>query len=179
MNYLMAAYRVGMLAMETLGRNDRPQIKYARNPPYGEDVKMLLGVALKLGSSYLQQFCASAVNAVVSPFVLYDIIWEAAHYLARNNPTQVHNCLRSNFLNPLVQKCIQMFMHCAHQRIHHISSSEYDEFVGIICSAQKAFCMSPGGPVQFNELLQSLRRSKSCRKELWQKIVNGLTTGNM
>lgn len=179
MNYLMAAYRVGMLAMETLGRNDRPQMKYARNPPYGEDVKRLLGVALKLGSSYLQQFCASAVNAVVSPFVLYDIAWEAAHYLARNNPTQVHNCLRSNFLNPLVQKCIQMFMHCAHQRIHHISSSEYDDFVGIICSAQKAFCMSPGGPVQFNELLQSLRRSKSCRKELWQKIVNGLTTGNM
>ncbi|CAE1274615.1 Zinc finger SWIM domain-containing protein 8 [Acanthosepion pharaonis] len=108
MNYLMAAYRVGMLAMETLGRNDRPQMKYARNPPYGEDVKRLLGVALKLGSSYLQQFCASAVNAVVSPFVLYDIAWEAAHYLARNNPTQVHNCLRSNFLNPLVQKCIQM-----------------------------------------------------------------------
>ena len=70
-------------------------------------------------------------------------------------------------------------MHCAHQRIHHISSSEYDDFVGIICSAQKAFCMSPGGPVQFNDLLQSLRRSKSCRKELWQKIVNGLTTGNM
>ncbi|XP_036359239.1 zinc finger SWIM domain-containing protein 8 isoform X2 [Octopus sinensis] len=177
MNYLMAAYRVGMLAMETLGRNDRPHMKYARNPPYGEDVKRLLGVAIKLGSSYLQQFCASAVNAVVSPFVLYDIAWEAAHYLAHNNQTPVHNCLRSNFLNPLVQKCIQMFMHCAHHRIHHITSPEYDDFVSIICTAQKAFCMSPGGPVQFNELLQSLRRSKSCRKELWQKIVNGLTRG--
>ena len=55
-NYLLSAYRVGMLAMETLGRrvhDDRPQLKYARNPPYGEDVKWLLGVALKLGKSKL------------------------------------------------------------------------------------------------------------------------------
>lgn len=52
MNYLLSTYRVGMLALETLGRrvhDDRPQAKYARNPPYGEDVKWLLGVAKKLG----------------------------------------------------------------------------------------------------------------------------------
>ena len=49
---LLSAYRVGMLAMETLARrvhDDRPQTKYARNPSYGEDVKWLLGVAKKLG----------------------------------------------------------------------------------------------------------------------------------
>lgn len=36
LRYLMAAYNVGMLAMETLARrvhDDRPQAKYARNPP--------------------------------------------------------------------------------------------------------------------------------------------------
>ena len=52
MNYLLSAYRVGMLAMETLARrvhDDRPQTKYARNPPYGEDVKWLLSIAMKLG----------------------------------------------------------------------------------------------------------------------------------
>ena len=52
MNYLLAAYRVGMLAMETLARrvhDDRPQTKYARNPPYGEDVKWLMSVSMKLG----------------------------------------------------------------------------------------------------------------------------------
>ena len=49
---LLSAYRVGMLAMETLGRlvhNDRPQTKYARNPPYGEHVIWLLNIAKKLG----------------------------------------------------------------------------------------------------------------------------------
>lgn len=51
-NYLLAAYRVGMLAMETLARrvhDDRPQVKFSRNPPYGEDVKWLLGISMKLG----------------------------------------------------------------------------------------------------------------------------------
>lgn len=51
MTSLLAAYRVGMLAMETLARrvhDDRPQTKYARNPPYGEDVKWLHAIAMKL-----------------------------------------------------------------------------------------------------------------------------------
>lgn len=56
MHYLLSSYRVGMLALETLARrvhDDRPQAKYARNPPYGEDVKWLLGVAKKLGESVI------------------------------------------------------------------------------------------------------------------------------
>ncbi|ESO89038.1 hypothetical protein LOTGIDRAFT_209983 [Lottia gigantea] len=188
-NYVMAAFRVGMSAMEMLARrvhDDRPQTKYARNPPYGEDVKWLLGIAMKLGTYYIQQFCASAVNAVVSPHILYDLALEAAKFMARNNnashptnPTHVSNQLRSNILNSLFQKCLQMFMQCAHQRIHHITQADYDEFVSIVCRARNAFYMAPGGMVQFTELLQSLRRSKSCRKELWQRIVNGLATGSV
>ncbi|CAH1795555.1 unnamed protein product [Owenia fusiformis] len=182
MNYLMAAYRVGMLALETLARrvhDDRPQTKFARNPPYGEDVKWLLSIGMKLGISCLQQFCGSITNSVMSPFVIQDIAIEIAHYLARNNPAQVTQQLRSPLLNTLVQKCLQMFIQCAHQRLHHISQAEYDEFVTIICSARNAFCMTPGGMVQFNELLTNLRRSKSCKKDLWQRIVNGLATGGM
>lgn len=109
--YLMAAYNVGMLAMETLARrvhDDRPQAKYARNPPYGEDVKWLLQISKKLGTQYLHQFCVCAVNSIVSPFVLHDVAFEAAHYLARNNPTLVMQHLRSA-LTPLVQKCQQMY----------------------------------------------------------------------
>ena len=63
-----------------------------------------------IGLTYLQQFCAAAVNAVVSPFVLQDIAVEAAHYLSRNNPAQVPAQLRSQTLNPLVQKCLQMWV---------------------------------------------------------------------
>lgn len=110
LRYLLAAYNVGMLAMETLARrvhDDRPQAKYARNPPYGEDVKWLLQISKRLGTQYLHQFCVCAVNSIVSPFVLHDVAVEAAHHLARNNPTMVMQHLRSA-LTPLVQKCQQM-----------------------------------------------------------------------
>ena len=56
LHFLLAAYRVGIVALETLGRrahDDRPQARYSRNPPYGEDVKWLLSVAKKLGTSSL------------------------------------------------------------------------------------------------------------------------------
>nr|XP_023026588.1 zinc finger SWIM domain-containing protein 8-like [Leptinotarsa decemlineata] len=52
LRYLLTSYRVGMLALETLARrvhDDRPQAKYARNPPYGEDVKWLLRISKHLG----------------------------------------------------------------------------------------------------------------------------------
>lgn len=110
LRYLLAAYNVGMLAMETLARrvhDDRPQAKYARNPPYGEDVKWLLQISKKLGTQYLHQFCVCAVNSIVSPFVLHDVAFESAQFLARNNPTLIMQHLRSA-LTPLVQKCQQM-----------------------------------------------------------------------
>ena len=74
---------------------------------------------------------------------------------------------------------VDRFVQCTHQRMNHITLAEYDEIVNIICSARNAFYMTPGGLVQFNELLQSLRRTKSCKKDLWQRIVNGLASGSV
>lgn len=110
LRYLLSAYNIGMLALETLARrvhDDRPQAKYARNPPYGEDVKWLLRISKRLGTQYLHQFCVCAVNSIVSPFVLHEVAIESAHYLARNNSALVMQHLRSA-LAPLVTKCQQM-----------------------------------------------------------------------
>lgn len=172
LRYLLAAYRVGMLALETLSRrvhDDRPQAKYARNPPYGDDVKWLLRISKKLGTQYLHQVCVCAVNSIVSPFVLHDVALEAAHYLARNNPSLVLQHLRSA-LTPLVQKCQQMYIQCMHQKLYHLNVSDYEDFVSIVCSARAAFQITPDGSAQFKEWLQSIRRSKSCKKELWGQI---------
>lgn len=115
LRYLLQAYNVGMLALETLARrvhDDRPQAKYARNPPYGEDVKWLLRISKRLGTQYLHQFCICAVNSIVSPFILHEVAIESAHYLARsnsNNSALVMQHLRSALL-PLVQKCQQMWV---------------------------------------------------------------------
>ncbi|XP_026286597.1 zinc finger SWIM domain-containing protein 8 homolog isoform X2 [Frankliniella occidentalis] len=176
LRYLLAAYRVGMLALETLARrvhDDRPQAKYARNPPYGEDVKWLLRVSKKLGNQYLHQFCVCAVSSIVSPFVLHDVALEAAQFLARLNPSMAMQHLRSA-LTPLVQKCQQMYIQCLHQKLYHLTSADYEDFVNIVCSARAAFQITPEGTQQFKEWLQSIKRSKSCKKDLWAQINAGL-----
>ncbi|XP_043499064.1 zinc finger SWIM domain-containing protein 8 homolog isoform X7 [Polistes fuscatus] len=175
---LVAAYRVGMLALETLARrvhDDRPQAKYARNPPYGEDVKWLFRVSKRLGSQYLHQLCVCTVNSIVSPFVLHEVALEAAHYLSRNNPTLVLQHLRSAPLAPLVHKCQQMYIQCMHQKLYHLAPSDYEDFASVVCAARAAFHITPEGHTQFKEWLQSIKRiydfrSKSCNKELWAQI---------
>uniref|UniRef100_A0A1A9W8J2 SWIM-type domain-containing protein n=1 Tax=Glossina brevipalpis TaxID=37001 RepID=A0A1A9W8J2_9MUSC len=162
LRYLLAAYNVGMLAMETLARrvhDDRPQAKYARNPPYGEDVKWLLRISKTLGSQYLHQFCVCAVNSIVSPFVLHDVAIESAHYLGRNNH-QLVMPMRSA-LTPLVQKCQQMYIQCIHQKLYHLTPADYEDFASIIVAARAAFQITPEGSAQFKDWLQSIKRLDS------------------
>ncbi|CAH1101597.1 unnamed protein product [Psylliodes chrysocephalus] len=195
LRYLLTSYRVGMLALETLARrvhDDRPQAKYARNPPYGEDVKWLLRISKHLdyirvfgvngavflsGTQYLHHFCVCAVNSIVSPFVLHDVAIEAAQYLSRNNPSLVMQHLRTA-LTPLVQKCQQMYIQCMHQKLYHLTSADYEDFVSIVCAARAAFQITPDGSTQFKEWLQSIRRSKSCKKDLWTQINTALQANN-
>ncbi|XP_070544794.1 zinc finger SWIM domain-containing protein 8-like [Ptychodera flava] len=180
--YLHSTFRVGMLAMETLARrvhDERPQTRFARNPPYGDDIKWLLSIAMKLGTSFLQQFCVSAVNVIVSPFILQDIAIESAQYLTQINHAQFSTNLRSPILSPIIQKCLQMYSQCIHSRLFHITPNEYEDFISIVRTARGAFSMVPGGMVQFSELLRTLQRTKSCKKELWQRLWNCLASGSM
>ena len=131
------------------------------------------------GASYLQQFCACVLNVVVSPFVLHTIAWEAAHHLATANHTPIQANLRSPVLSPIVQKCVQMYIQCIHQRMYHITPPEYDDFINVVQSAQKAFMMAPGGMTQFNDFLQSLRRLRPCKRDLWARLASSLSPGNI
>lgn len=45
-----------------------------------------------------------------------------------------------------------------HQKLYHLTSSDYEEFVNIVCSARAAFQITPDGSAQFKEWLQSIRR---------------------
>ncbi|XP_055618684.1 zinc finger SWIM domain-containing protein 8 homolog [Toxorhynchites rutilus septentrionalis] len=178
LRYLLAAFNAGMLALETLARrvhDDRPQAKYARNPPYGEDVKWLLRVSKRLGTQYLHQFCVCAVNSIVSPFVLHEVAIESAYYLSRHNPALLLQHLRSA-LAPLMQKCQQMYIQCIHQKLYHLTVSDYEECTSTIMSARNAFQITPEGSAQFKDWLQSIKRSKSCKKELWTQINAALNS---
>uniref|UniRef100_A0A3Q2PBV2 Zinc finger, SWIM-type containing 8 n=1 Tax=Fundulus heteroclitus TaxID=8078 RepID=A0A3Q2PBV2_FUNHE len=124
LHYLHSAYRVGMLALEMLGRrahNDHPN-NFSRSPPYTEDVKWLLGLAARLGVNYVYQFCVGAAKGVLSPFVLQEIIMEA---LQRLNPAHIHAHLRTPAFHQLVQRCQQAYLQ-VHPNIVHLSSSDPD-----------------------------------------------------
>ncbi|XP_029464836.1 zinc finger SWIM domain-containing protein 8 [Rhinatrema bivittatum] len=174
LHYLHSAYRVGMLALEMLGRrahNDHPN-NFSRSPPYTEDVKWLLGLAAKLGVNYVHQFCVGAAKGVLSPFVLQEIIMEA---LQRLNPAHVHNHLRTPAFHQLVQRCQQSYMQYIHHRLIHLTPADYDDFVNAIRSARSAFCLTPMGMMQFNDILQNLKRSKQT-KDLWQRVSLEMAT---
>ncbi|RXM29795.1 Zinc finger SWIM domain-containing protein 8 [Acipenser ruthenus] len=174
LHYLHSAYRVGMLALEMLGRrahNDHPN-NFSRSPPYTEDVKWLLGLAARLGVNYVYQFCVGAAKGVLSPFVLQEIIMEA---LQRLNPAHVHAHLRMPAFHQLVQRCQQAYLQYIHHRLIHLTPADYDDFVNIIRSARSAFCLTPVGMMQFNDVLQNLKRGKQT-KELWQRISLEMAT---
>ncbi|XP_061490779.1 zinc finger SWIM domain-containing protein 8 isoform X2 [Rhineura floridana] len=173
-HHLHSAYRVGMLALEMLGRrahNDHPN-NFSRSPPYTEDVKWLLGLAAKLGVNYVHQFCLGAAKGVLSPFVLQEIIMES---LQRLNPAHVHNHLRTPAFHQLVQRCQQAYIQYIHHRLIHLTPADYDDFVNAIRSARSAFCLTPMGMMQFNDILQNLKRSKQT-KDLWQRVSLEMTT---
>ncbi|XP_042315632.1 zinc finger SWIM domain-containing protein 8 [Sceloporus undulatus] len=174
LHYLHSAYRVGMLALEMLGRrahNDHPN-NFSRSPPYTEDVKWLLGLAAKLGVNYVHQFCVGAAKGVLSPFVLQEIIMES---LQRLNPAHVHNHLRTPAFHQLVQRCQQAYIQYIHHRLIHLTPADYDDFVNAIRSARSAFCLTPMGMMQFNDILQNLKRSKQT-KDLWQRVSLEMAT---
>jgi hypothetical protein len=81
-----------MLALETLARrvhDDRPQAKYARNPPYGEDVKWLLRVAKKLGE-FCHETCRSCCGIISST----SAVEETGHiyHHTKINKLCIHRC---------------------------------------------------------------------------------------
>jgi len=193
--YLMSAYRVGMVALETLGRRvseDRPQTKFTRNPSYAEDVKWLLGVAKKLGVGCLQNFLMCVMATVVSPFILQDLTWDCGCFLsavpvstgggsaAQHQVNAVIQQIRTQpYLTSLAQKCYQMYYQCIHQRLYHLTPAEYEDFTAIILHARKAFMWTASGQNEFQNLLSSLRRTKSCKKDLWSKITAAVQNASL
>jgi hypothetical protein len=179
MKYLQAAFRVGMIALEAMQRkvDSSHQIKYLRNPPYGDNIKWLWSASIKLGTASLQQFCQTAANVIQNPFLIQELAFDTANHLCWNNPTQFSNTLRSPMLNILVQKCLSSYFRCCMQKVHHINPNEHDDFISMVVTARNAFYFS-GNINCFNELLQNLRKSKSCKKDLWTKLCNALANTN-
>ncbi|VVC41169.1 Hypothetical protein CINCED_3A020249 [Cinara cedri] len=173
-HHLTSAYRVGLLALEMLARrvHEPNQAKYSRNPPFRDEILWLLRLSKKLGANYTQQFCIAVTNSVVNPFTLHDVAMETVIYMRHFSP----NPTMCPSLGPLIEKCHSMYIQLLHQKLYQLSSPDYEEYVGILFSAYGAFAITPEGSIMFKDWLQTVRRSKSCKKELWTMITNVLPT---
>lgn len=105
---------------------------------------------------------------------------EAVMYMGHFNP----NPTMCPTLSPLIEKCHSMFVilfylyssllyysvklikfclihryiQLLHQKLYQLSTSDYEEYVGILYSAYGAFAMTPEGSNIFKDWLQSVRR---------------------
>lgn len=68
-----------------------------------------------------------------------------------------------------------VFFQYIHHRLIHLTPADYDDFVNAIRSARSAFCLTPLGAMQFNDILQNLKRGKQT-KELWQRVSLEMAT---
>ena len=62
-------------------------------------------------------------------------------------------------------------------KLHHITANEHEDFINMLLTARNLFYYS-GNMNCFSDLLQNLRRSNRCKKELWTKIYNSLNSQN-
>ena len=98
--YLLSAYNVGINALEYHGRRlseERPQVKFTRNPSYADDVKWLFSVAAELGLVYIQNFLQMVINRMVNPFLLHELAYECGKFYAHQiNPHPANGNVGSN-----------------------------------------------------------------------------------
>lgn len=50
------------------------------------------------------------------------------------------------------------YIQCIHQKLYHLTPSDYEDFANIILAARAAFQITPEGNAQFKDWLQSIRR---------------------
>lgn len=97
-------------------------------------------------------------------------------YLLGRHGTDHPSCkCRGGLILRLVAHSPHIFFQYIHHRLIHLTPADYDDFVNAIRSARSAFCLTPMGMMQFNDILQNLKRSKQT-KELWQRVSLEMTT---
>ena len=63
------------------------------------------------------------------------------------------------------------------QRMHHLAQNDYEDFINMVVTARNAHYLF-GNPQSFSDLLQSIKRSKQLKKDLWTKLFNTLSNTN-
>lgn len=196
-----------MLAMNTLAL-ERARQNHAHmerrseqnhpTPRYGEDVKWLLKIALKLGkylfcsvnfrnmktdffshlgNAELQEFVTTATAVIVNPYLLHSLAFNI-YNVSQNNPngSSSNQMLRLPFVQSLMQKCLHAYTRCVHNKMAHMTTNnDIEELTSLMKHARSAFLFM-GNTSDYQGLMNFVKTSKKCKKDvyprLWQAIQN-------
>ena len=175
--------------MERRGEQNHP------TPRYGEDVKWLLKIALKLGNIYLrypsiimpllfllgnaelQEFVTTATAVIVNPYLLHNLAF-SIYNVSQNNPngSSSNQMLRLPFVQSLMQKCLHAYTRCVHNKMGHMTTNnDIEELTSLMKHARSAFLFM-GNTSDYQGLMNFVKTSKKCKKDvyprLWQAIQN-------
>ncbi|XP_055336865.1 zinc finger SWIM domain-containing protein 8-like [Paramacrobiotus metropolitanus] len=196
LQYLTSAYRVGMLAMDTLARRlpDGHVNKYSRAPPHAESIKWLVAVSFRLGSQSLLEMCRAVENTVSSPSMLWEIARAAALFLADSEfphremldadpgtraafqQLLLDKYLRVQAVQTLIKKSTQMFNLCLRQKLLYIAPADYEDFLSTVEEARKVYSQlaNVNWSFQFHNLLTEIREQLAGKRDLLQRL-NAIT----
>jgi hypothetical protein len=184
LRHLASAFRVGMLGLEALHKrgDSSHALKYRQSPPYADDVKWLFEIALRLDghrktTACLEQFCRTAAAVVQNPFPLQELAFDTAKYVTRGQTNQISVVLGAQsplgWLSALAARGLFWYHKCCMSKMHHLTTTELDDFISMLVTARNLYYCS-GNMQAFQDLLGHLRRSKSCKKDVWNKIAGAL-----
>ena len=67
--------------------------------------------------------------------------------------------IRANpHLTQMVNQCYRMYYNCIHQKLFHLTTADYEDFVNILLYAKRAFHWTPEGVQSYAQLLVSIKR---------------------
>lgn len=158
--YLKAAYRVGIKALDALRPSSTMNNKH--NPKKEDDILWLLGLSKSLGRDSLHKFSRSAIKNIFNPHVLYIICSDLIKFFENQPQDHVD---RVNILLPLIDKCLDKFVKQTKDIVKHYSYDQVSYIESIFDFAQNltAAANTLTAAAYFRELLKTVDAKRSKR----------------
>lgn len=163
LEYVEAAYRVGMKAMDAL----KPSLHIGskHNPKKEDDVLWLLALSKSLGRDCLYKFSQSAINNITNPHVLNIISSDLIMFFDFIKRLPYDHPARLDTLLPLIDKCLDRFVRQTKDLMKHISYDQKSYLETIIENAQNLTkaANTLSAAARFDELLWIVDSRKTKR----------------
>ena len=124
----------------------------------------------------MDEVCRVVLTALPDAVVLHEICDQLEEYISQGPSLQASLGPLQQTWNQMYHKALSSYRTTIQYKTSHLMQGEQDDFLHMLSNAKKLFVKTPSGAKQFNEIISSIRKSKSLRKDLVQKIVKSLAS---